>query len=105
MGDKDAFLIFQMRTQDMHTLVVKIEVFLNMEHGWCGVEVHQNMQLKLSELPSTNGPLPTNFSRDFLDFSFLLVHPASASPRATLATPSPRWLDEGGGQLPRAQGG
>ena len=86
MGDEDDFLIFQMRTQDIHSLasfiiiftgyistvreqVVKIKVFHNMEPV-------NSTQLKLSDLHSTNGPLPTNFcrypscpSKDFADLS------------------------------------
>ena len=81
---QDAFLLFQMRSQDIDTLasflviftgmhfkrvqVVKIEVFQNME-------LVSSMHLKLADLPSTHGPLPTNFCRYpaffFKDFAVL----------------------------------
>ena len=81
---QDAFLLFQMRSQDIDTLasflmiftgiffkcvqVVRIEVFQNME-------LVSSMQLKLADLPSTHGPLPTNFCRYpaffFKDFAVL----------------------------------
>ena len=69
---QDAFLLFQMRSQDIDTLasflmiftgiffkcvqVVRIEVLLNME-------LVSSMQLKLSDLPSTHGPLPKHLCR------------------------------------------